>query len=260
MKILLHPPRPTWLPSAVGRERVLEMRWEPLLCADWEGALMMHYQVPAEVLRPYVPFELDLWEGNAYVSVVAFTMRDMAPRRGGWLSRLLFRPIATHEFLNVRTYVKHGGEKGIFFLAEWLPNLLSVVMGRPFFGLPYRWGRHQYQHHHTSGVVRGTVESRFGGGRLAYHGRLGGDYRACEAGTLGEFLMERYAAFTDWHGLKRRFRVWHPPWVQCEADVQITDDCLLDRTGEWTKRARFVSASYSAGHVGVWMGRPAITP
>ena len=57
-----------------------------------------------------VPFPLDLHEGRAFVSLVAFTMRDLAPRRGGRWTSWLLRPIATHEFLNVRTYVRsHAG-------------------------------------------------------------------------------------------------------------------------------------------------------
>jgi len=251
---------PSWLPSAAGRERLLETRWEPFLLADWERVLMLHYEVPAEVLQPHVPFELDLWKGKAYVSLVAFTMRDLAPRRGGWLSALVFRPIATHEFLNVRTYVKHRGEQGIYFLAEWLPNLLSVLMGRPVFGLPYRWGRLHYTHCHEKGSIQGTVQSRKGHGRLAYRAEVGQLFAPCEAGTLSEFLMERYTAFTEWMGLKRLFRIWHPPWTQCEVDAVISDDSLLSLAGSWASKARFVSASYCPGQVGVWMSRPRNAP
>ncbi len=59
----------------------------------------------------------------AYVSLVAFTMRGLRPRLGG---AALLKPIATHEFLNVRTYVKHRGERGIYFLADGV----SVVSRR----------------------------------------------------------------------------------------------------------------------------------
>ncbi|MFZ4767759.1 MAG: DUF2071 domain-containing protein [Roseimicrobium sp.] len=109
--------------------------------ADWERTLMLHYEVSPTVLQPLVPFALDVRDGKAYVSLVAFTMRGLRLRDCGWLGRLPFLPIATHEFLNVRTYVRHRGDGGIYFLAEWLPNPLSVALGRPVFGLPYRWGR-----------------------------------------------------------------------------------------------------------------------
>jgi uncharacterized protein YqjF (DUF2071 family) len=112
--------------NQAARRRLLSVKGKPLLFADWLRAVFIHFEVDAGALRRDVPFELDLREGRAYVSLVAFTMRDMRPRVGGKLATLLFKPIATHHFLNVRTYVKHHGETGIHFLAEWLDNPLSV--------------------------------------------------------------------------------------------------------------------------------------
>lgn len=248
---------PTWLPSAVGRERMLLEEGGPLFTADWERTLMLHFEVAPEVLQPFVPFELDVRDGKAYVSLVAFTMRDLAPRWGGKLGALVFRPIATHEFLNVRTYVKHGGEAGICFLAEWLPNKLSVLLGKPVFGLPYRVGSLSYQHDHEHGHLAGTVVNAGGRGTLIYRGSLVGDCASTEAGTLTEFLMERYTAFTEWLGMKRRFRVWHAPWQQCVAEVTIDENTLMSLTGAWAQEARFIGVNYSPGLVSVWMGRPA---
>lgn len=241
--------------SRRSRERVLGMWGEPFFLADWDRTLMLHYEVDPEVLQPHVPFALDVREGKAYVSLVAFTMRGLRPRRGGWLTRWMFRPIATHGFLNVRTYVKHGEESGIYFLAEWLPNRLSVLLGRPVFGLPYRHGTLRYRHLHERGTLRGSVESTRGRGCLKYRATLpaGGRFRPCESGSLAEFLMERYTAFTTWMGWKRRFRVWHEPWPQCEVEVRVEDDSLMEITGDWAKGARFVGANYSPGVKGVWM-------
>ncbi len=103
-------------PSASGRQRLLASWGEPLLRAGWLDAVFLHFETDPGVLQREVPWELDLFEGRAFVSLVAFTMRGMRPRWGGSLGALLFKPIATHEFLNVRAYVKHQGEPGIFFL------------------------------------------------------------------------------------------------------------------------------------------------
>src|SRR5580698_7161725 len=126
--------------SRAARRRILTARGEPMFYADWLRAMFIHYEVNPEILQAATPFELDLDDGRAYVSLVAFTMRGMRPRIGGRFGAWLFRPIATHEFLNVRAYVKHNGERGIYFLAEWLANPLSVKLGPIAFGLPYRHG------------------------------------------------------------------------------------------------------------------------
>src|SRR5947208_15319084 len=86
--------------SRAGRERLLSVRGEPLFIADWDRALMIHYEVDAELLGRSVPFELDLYKNRAFVSIVAFTMRDMRPFLGRRLTAWLLKPIATHEFLN----------------------------------------------------------------------------------------------------------------------------------------------------------------
>src|SRR5262249_34894400 len=125
--------------SADGRNRLMSVRGEPLFFASWERAVFLHYDADADLLQRQLPYELDLLDGRAFVSLVAFTMRDLRPRFGGALGKWIFRPIATHQFLNVRTYVRHRGEPGIYFIAEWLSNPLSVRLGPGTFGLPYRF-------------------------------------------------------------------------------------------------------------------------
>src|SRR5260370_28890387 len=92
-------------PSSTARARMLSVKGEPMFYADWLRAVFIHYEVDVGALQRDVPFELDLREGSAYVSLVAFTLRNMRPRLGGNLETFLFMQIATHEFHNVRTYI-----------------------------------------------------------------------------------------------------------------------------------------------------------
>jgi len=242
--------------SQQAQERMKREFGEPWFYADWKEVLMLHFAVQPELLQPYVPFELDLRDGLAYVSLVGFDLKRMRPTRGGALGRLAFAPIATHPFLNVRTYVKHGGETGIYFLSEWLPNRLSVMLGRPVFGLPYRLGKLEY-HHAEGDRLQGCVSD--GKGSVEWRGPLSPaakDLRAAELGTLTEWLMERYTAFTHWLGFKRRFRIWHPPWQQAAVEVEIDDQGLLGQLGDWAGKARYVGAHWAPGFDDVWMGAP----
>ena len=169
---------------------------------------------------------------------------------GEWL----LKPIATHEFLNVRTYVRHNSEPGIFFLAEWLNNRAAVLLGPRSFGLPYRFGQLAYHHARDGAALRGMAKGH--GGQLVYEGATNGErFEPCEADSLTEFLLERYAAFTQHRNQNRFFRVWHPPWPQVPAELELTTDTLIAGTGDWWQGAEFVGATYSPG-VEVWMGRP----
>lgn len=246
-------------PSAVARRRFVVREGHPLLLANWERALFMHFELPPEVLQRHVPFELDLFEGRAFVSLVAFTMRGMRPARGGPISRRLCALLGEQRFLNVRTYARHHGETGIYFLAEWISHLLCVPFGPLTYGLPYRWGRHAFPHPGPHGTVRGRVESRRHGTALAYTARLADGAKAWHfhipvPGSLDEFLVERYTAFTQ-HGKRRRlFRIWHEPWRTSLAEMELLDDSLIQTQLPWWNEARFVGANYSPGAFDIWMG------
>ncbi|HEY8834455.1 MAG TPA: DUF2071 domain-containing protein [Chthoniobacterales bacterium] len=240
--------------SEAARRRMLALPGEPMFYARWDRAVFIHYAADPATLQPDVPFTLDLRDGRAFVSIVAFTLSRMRPRIGGRIGEWLFKPIATHEFLNVRTYVCHGGEPGIYFLAEWLSNPLSVRLGPRTFGLPYRFGRLAYDYTADGGALRGTVDAREG--RLAYEGKIrDSNFEASDADSLTEFMLERYTAFTRRGKRARFFRVWHFPWEQAPAEIEVTADTLLAGAGLWWKTAECIGANYSPG-AEVWMGRP----
>jgi len=168
------------------------------------------------------------------------------------------RPIGTHPFLNVRTYVRPHAEPGIFFLAEWMTNAFSVHLGRPLFGLPYRLGRADFRDNAGgSQASRGSVCDA-SGATLQYE--VAADpqrsFAPSAAGSLPEFLVERYTCFTSWGRWQRFFRVFHDPWEIAPADASVENSGLLELTGLWHRDASFVSAHVSPGAAGVWMGRP----
>ena len=108
---------------------------------------------------------------------------------------------------------------------------------------------------HETGTMRGSVFTK--DGRLGYRAALPADakFQPSEGGSLTEFLVERYTAFTQ-HGQARRFfRVWHEAWPQTPIHAETTADDLLASTGAWWKTARMIFANYSPG-VHVWMGWP----
>lgn len=81
---------------------------------SWGKLLFMHWQVPAEALRPFIPERLtiDTFEGQAWIGVTPFTVWDAHPVFTPplpWLSEF-------HE-INVRTYVYLDGVPGVWFFS-----------------------------------------------------------------------------------------------------------------------------------------------
>ena len=259
---LIEPPEgpPCESLAAVARGRFQRIEGRPLFYSDWDRALFMHFEVDRDVLQRQIPFELDLHHGRAVVSLVAFTMRGLRFPIGGRLGALLTAPGATHGLLNVRTYIRHNGEVGIYFMREWIPNRLSILIGPRTYGLPYRYGKVAFQHDHEYGTLLGTVIPAPGSnaGRLVYDARIDpeANFEPCADGTLSHFLLERYTAFSKWRQRAKLFRIWHEPWLQTQVQVRIIDDSALAASEPWHSAARLIGANYSPGVHRVWIGRP----
>lgn len=230
--------------------------FEHLFICDWASALFVNFEVDQNILRREVPYELDTFDGKAYVSLVAFTIRRLRPRFGGRVGEWLFSPIGTHGFLNVRTYVRHRGVVGIYFMMEWLDNRLSVLMGPPTFGLPYRYGKLDYRHDEKNGILSDSVQA----GNERFVSRATFDpnrkFTACARGSVDNFIMERYVAFTARGARRLLFKVGHDAWMQTPVNVAIQDAGLLVRHCTWYPSAKLSGANYSPGVCDVAVGFP----
>jgi uncharacterized protein YqjF (DUF2071 family) len=108
------------------------------LSAEWLNLVLLNYVVPGELLAPFIPkgTELDLWRGDAYVSVVGFMFAK---------TRVLGVPIPFHrtfEEVNLRFYVKRiaGGEerRAVTFIRELVPRAAIAITARMTYNEPYR--------------------------------------------------------------------------------------------------------------------------
>ena len=109
-----------------------ETAW--LMTQTWHWLLFAHWRVDATQLRPMIaaPFELDLFDGEAWLGVVPFYMTNVAFRGTPSLPW-----ISSFPELNVRTYVRIGDRPGIYFLSLDAGRRLAVAAARTLFNLPY---------------------------------------------------------------------------------------------------------------------------
>jgi alginate O-acetyltransferase complex protein AlgI len=233
------------------------MKTDPLpfracLLADWRDALFVHYAIDPAILQRHVPLELDLFEGHAWVTLVAFTQVDLRPALGGRLTAWTMRPVATHAFLNLRTYVRCPGCRAIYFLAEWIPNRLAQLVGPRLYGLPFRLAHLDYP------PERRQVWANDGTLCLHVSPATNPGVSSIE-GTRDDFLVERYAAFTCRNGRVRRFDIRHSPWKLAPANVVIESDDLVRQAAPWFAGARYVCSHFSEGVRNVEMSAPRST-
>lgn len=239
--------------SDAAHKRLLSIRGDPFLFADWERILFLHFAITPELLSPFVhpPLELDLREGQAQVSLVAVTMRKFRPARPLSFAWALV-PIPCQTFLNFRTYVRHRDEPGALFLWGWLSKPAPLIF--PTFDLPCTFAKIAYRHDLESGQLSGNVDAA--SGRFEYCATISHKvtFGPCAPDSLAEFAMERYTGFFCRGGQTKIFRAWHPRWLQTGADIRIKDTSLVTNKFSWFKRAQFVGAHFAPGFKQVSLG------
>jgi uncharacterized protein YqjF (DUF2071 family) len=181
----------------------------------WRDLLFAHWPVPAAALAHAVPapLELDLWEGDAWIGVVPFLMDRIRPRGlfpVPWLS-------ATPE-INVRTYVKFGGKRGVYFLSLHASNPAAVKIAGRFFHLPYSQAAIKVRN--DGGSVQ--IDSCRDCAKFRGSYRPSGPVAPAAQGTLEHWLIERYCFYThDRRGNVLRGEVDHAPWPLQPAEVSM---------------------------------------
>jgi uncharacterized protein YqjF (DUF2071 family) len=205
----------------------------------WQDLLFLHWRISPEPLRPLVPqeLEIDTFEGNAYVALVPFQMREICPP---WLpKRLGFHFLET----NVRTYVHYKGKPGVYFFSLDASSRLAVWAARIGWSLPYYYAKMQTA---LQDDLR-TYQCNRGGLRSHVEFRQPSQLRKAEPETLEHFLLERYLLFVRRSGQIYLGEVHHSPYAFSECDLIHLDDALIAASGLALPRAKPDLAHFSPG-------------
>jgi len=191
---------------------------------SWRNLAFLHWEVPVEELEPLLPEGLqpDLFEGKAYVGLVPFEMRDVRPV---WCPKALgFNFLET----NVRTYVLHKNEPGVFFFSLDATSLTAVKIARWVWHLPYFHSAMTFSNEQTTyeyGLKRTNhIQSKV---KI----KSGQALPPSRPDSLEYFLLERYLLFTQLRGQILRGQVHHIPYPARDAELINCDDQLVEASG-----------------------------
>jgi uncharacterized protein len=208
-----------------------EPRPRGIMHMRWLSLMFMHWPVSMEAvrqMRPAVPdgLEIDTFEGCAWVGLVPFTMRDVRPACTPSI------PGVSHfHECNVRTYVTHGGEPGVWFFSLDAVSRLAVWGARRFFKLPYHLADMSLDRRGDEVRYR-TVRRGDRGAHLRCAWRAGKPLPCARPGELAHFLTERYCLYaSDERGGLFRGKISHQPWSLRTAELLELDDGLLQAAG-----------------------------
>ncbi len=196
---------------------------------SWQELLFLHWRFDPEVIQATLPdgLTVDTYDGQAYVGLVPFFMRNIRP---WWGPRM--RGISDFLEINCRTYViGPNGVPGVWFYSLDTDSRLTVWGARKFYHLPYHLAAMSYRYCDVESGQIEFVSNRRGtspelASRFVY--APAGDAMVADVDSLEFFLVERYILFAQspnhryWSGT-----VHHSPYEVSFAQVDAWDDSLF---------------------------------
>ena len=185
------------------------------LTAEWRHLLMLNYEVPRDLLTPYLPagIDLDLYEGRALVSLVGF--RFLKTRVLGRL------PIPFHrnfDELNLRFYVvRHmpDGEvrRGVCFIREFVPRAAIAFVARALYEEPYSAVPMRHELALDAMPPRVAYGVRVNRAWHTMYGQPAGAPALATDDPAIAFITEHYWGYTKRSsGRTSEYQVVHPVW------------------------------------------------
>lgn len=195
-----------------------------LLKQEWKNISFAHYEVDPAEIQKKLPrgLTVDLHEGKAYLGVVTLKMND---GRLNGINLPLYRPFTQ---VNMRTYVKCGKERGIYFFSIHAGHLLGSIVAKSYLNLPYK--RAKVKMTSSNGVHLVRSEAAEKSYDIIYSPkpeRVSNDPRSLEM-----WLTDITQSFqVNKRGKIEKMRVWHAPFEVYKANAQIANDDLITDLG-----------------------------
>jgi uncharacterized protein len=193
-----------------------------LMTQSWNSLLFAHWPVDVAEMRRAVPdaFDLDLFDGEAWLGVVPFYMTNVGLRAAPALPWLSAFPE-----LNVRTYVRVADRPGVYFFSLDAGRRLAVAAARALLNLPYYAA--------VMSVERRDVAVHYHSARRSGGADFNAVYEPASApfaasmGSIEYFLTERYCLYHyDRRGRAYRLEIHHRPWSLQLAGATITTNTM----------------------------------
>jgi uncharacterized protein YqjF (DUF2071 family) len=193
---------------------------------------LANYAVPPELLRPRLPrgLELDAYDGQTFVSLVAFDFLDTRVAGVAWPG---FRNFPE---LNLRYYVRRGKQRGVVFIREFVPQRAVALLARLLYNEPYAAASMMSNVNVDDDTITATRALTWGGRihTLRVIGRSPA-YRPAPDSMEHFFKEHQWGYGVSRLGRAVRYEVRHPEWdVYPVGSHQIDLDWQAVYGPEWS--------------------------
>ncbi|NVK63023.1 MAG: DUF2071 domain-containing protein [Flavobacteriales bacterium] len=194
------------------------------LKAEWRKLAIANYAVNPSILEPHLPFgtELDLWEGQCFVSLVGFRFIN---------TKILGIKIPFHtnfEEVNLRFYVKrlenNEWKRGVVFIKEIVPRHAITLVANTIYKEHYETMRmdHLWGENDLSRIVQYKWKKNKKWHSIHIEASLESIPLVAKSET--EFITEHYWGYARVSASKtNEYEVTHPRWNTYEVNNSSID-------------------------------------
>lgn len=194
------------------------------LAVTARDVLFAHWPVAPEAVATVLPDSLAVatHDGDAWLTVVVLEMTgvEFGPLRSPT------RPFAQ---INVRTYVRHRGDLGVYFLSLDAGDTLAATAGRRIWSLPFHAADSAVRHRDETVIVRSRRRSD--GARFDARYTPTGEPSPAEPGSLTDFLIERHRYYVERRDGIAVGEIERDPWHLSSVDAEVRTNTLFEAAG-----------------------------
>ena len=194
------------------------------LTAEWRKLAIANYTIDPGVLRAYLPVgtELDLWNGQCYVSLIGFLFKN---------TRLLGFSIPFHanfEEVNLRFYVRYNDngnwKRGVVFVKEIVPKFALSVVANTVYNENYEAMPMSHVWNEGEGEREVGYKWRYKGQWQRISLKAHSALSEIVPGSEAEFITEHYWGYARFSATRtNEYEVKHPKWAQYKVTSHEID-------------------------------------
>lgn len=183
------------------------------LTAEWKNLIMANYTIDAAVLKPYLPnkTELDLFNGNVYVSLVGFMFMN---------TRVLGFKIPFHinfEEVNLRFYVRYNDKgtwkRGTVFIKEIVSKPAISFIANTVYHEKYDTKSMKHLTTETANEISLSYQWKHKNKWNRIEASVEKPSQAMISGSEEEFIAEHYWGYSKYNEATTfEYNVQHPAW------------------------------------------------
>lgn len=181
----------------------------PFLTAEWHNLLNVTFRVNPDLLLPHVPkgVELDVQDGFAYVSLVAFEFLNTRVKG-------LKIPFHVHfPEINLRYYLKYKERRGVAFIKEFVPKYCIAKVANVIYNEPYQSIPMEMESHFEGNELHGKHTFYVDNELQTISFRAKNELSVPAEDSLTHYFKEHEIGFGIGHdGNTLYYKVHHPKW------------------------------------------------